>query len=114
MASEEAIEKRNRLVEELKREHGEVFEISACGYEFVVRVPTEAECDRFNDSAAKERAAKSSGTRALGQLVRDVIVHPTSAECDAIFARRPMLPTTLGNEVVKIAGLSDEVSVKKA
>lgn len=101
----------SETIEALKSKHGEVFEISACGYDFVVRVPTSVECERWQDKAAED---KKKGIRALGQLVRDVLVFPSLDEYDAILSKRPMLSTSLGGEVLKIAGATDDVEVKKA
>lgn len=98
-------------IEALKREHGEVYVISAAGCEIAVRMPTVHEFERFQDSIASD---KKKGTRALAQLVRDCLVFPSREEYDAIVARRPGLPVSFGSEVVKIAGLVDEVEAKKA
>ena len=58
-------------IEMLKREHGEVYVISAAGCEIAVRMPTVPEFERFQDSIA---ADKRKGTRALAQLVRERFV----------------------------------------
>ena len=95
----------------LRSQHGpDVTTMTAAGVTIAVRPPTMAEWERFQDSAADKR---SKPARALAQLVRDCLVSDRAAY-DAACERRPALPTTFGSEVVKLAGLVDEVEVGKA
>ena len=98
-------------IEALKREHGEVHVATVLGHDFVFRVPTMPECERFQDTVARD---KSKGVRAVAQLVLDALVYPDKATYAEVVKSRPMLPTTLGGEVLKIAGAVEEIEVKKA
>lgn len=94
----------------LQAEHGEVHILEASGVTIAVKNPSAPSFDRFMSTSA---AKKENAHKALGQLVRDCLVFPTEAEYDAALVRLPGLAVTFGSEVMKIAGLVDEVDRKK-
>jgi hypothetical protein len=97
-------------IEELRAQHGEVHILTADDqHTIVVRCPTAPEFERFEAHFADEKKA----ARALGQLVRDVVVWPSRDEYDEMLARRPGLRLAYAKDVLRIAGATVEVEAKK-
>jgi hypothetical protein len=97
---------------ELKREHGDVYVIELDGECVAVRRPKRAEVRRWQDGTAHEDKRKRFA--ATEQLVRDSLVWPTLPEFEAMVDNRPLLPMTIGGEVLKIAGMVESAEAKKA
>lgn len=97
-------------LQQLRAEHGEVYELEAGEHTIYVRMPTGPEFDRFQATAADQKMA----ARATAQLVRDVMLDPPKDEWAAIVAKRPGLPLAIGNAVLRLTGATLEVEAKKA
>jgi hypothetical protein len=98
-------------LEELKSEHGEVHVLSAGGNEVVVKRPTKAMIERWQDTTAADR---KRGPRATAVLVRECVVHPAHGAYDVMVEERPLLPMTFGEKVLEIAGAIQDCEAKKA
>lgn len=98
-----------KVIDQLKEEHDEVYILTADEHEVVVRPPTDKEFERFAASSANDAKLLS----AMNTLVLDVTLHPSREEMKALFKRRPGLGASLGKQVVKLAGANLEVEVKK-
>lgn len=98
------------VIQKLKAQHGdELHQLTAAGLIFIARPPTRADYLRFTEMAAdaKKRA------RAVEMLTRACIVYPEPDDFDALLERKPGLATSLGGELVELAGAVEEVEVKK-
>lgn len=96
-------------IQRLKDEHGEVYILTADDAEVVVRMPSIPEFDRFMASMGDEKKS----AKGLKQLVRDVLVHPSREDFDAIVSRRPGIFLSFAKEVAHISGATVEAEAKK-
>lgn len=100
-----------KKLEALKAEHGDDLHIlEAAGQTVVAKCPSRSEYQRFVAMSTDKKKAES----ALYNLASACIVYPPRDEWAAIADRRPGLPTTFASELLKIAGLVEEVEAKKA
>lgn len=98
-------------LEALKSEHGDDLHVlEAAGQAVVAKVPSRAEYQRFTAMSSDKKKAES----ALYNLAAACIVYPARDEWAAIAEKRPGLPTSFASELLKLAGLVDEVEAKKA
>jgi hypothetical protein len=100
---------RDKLIAELKSKHGDVYAIAAAGEEIFVRLPTVDEIDRF----AATGGDKKRGLAPMRQLVADCLVHPSRDAYDEMVRKRAALPITFGGELMKLAGMVEEIEAKK-
>lgn len=101
----------DQTLDALKAEHGdELHVLDAAGQTVVAKVPSRAEYQRFMATSSDKKKAE----QALYNLAAGCIVHPPRAEWAAIADKRPGLPSTFASELLKLAGLVDEVDAKKA
>lgn len=110
----------DQVVDQLKSEHGgNLHLVGDEPDQVVVKVPPAVEWDRFNAMIVDEdRKAK-----AIPMLTRNCVVWAPGAAStsrkdvlvayDAIMAAKPGLAQTYGNQLVKLAGLAREATVKK-
>lgn len=104
------------LFNRLKRQHGG--RLRALGLDglpetdVVVRPPTRLEYTNFKTQAAKSRNNDSAQIRLMEGLVRQCLVWPTKEEFDALLENYPALADSYSEEVMKLAGATDKVSVK--
>jgi hypothetical protein len=101
-------------IEKLRAEHGPgklhlLPDPSDEGEEIIVRPCTRPEWQRFQNGISD--AARAG--KALEQLIRDCLVHPSRADLDAMFDRRPGLADTWGKALAEISGASRRVEAKK-
>ncbi|HEX2863663.1 MAG TPA: hypothetical protein VHN99_03775 [Deinococcales bacterium] len=98
-----------KLVEQLKAEHGDTLKLlKAAGETVVVRPPRKVEYERFRDASFDEKKR----ARALEQLVREAVVHPSRDEFDALLQRKPALSEVFGARVIELAGAAVEAEVE--
>jgi len=99
-------------IAELKAQHGELYLLSSddetLPLEVVVKKPGRAQLDRYTHDLMGGKAS-----RAARQLLSDCLVHPSADELDRICAEAPGVPTVLAAELVKVARLDLEITVKK-
>jgi hypothetical protein len=100
---------RDKLIADLKKQHGDVYAIGAGGDEIIVRLPTIDEIDRF----AATGGDKKRGLAPMRQLVADCLVHPARDVYDEMVRKRAALPITFGGELMKLAGMAEETEAKK-
>jgi hypothetical protein len=96
----------------LKSAHGEVITLTSKqlpAEEFAFKRPTAIEFDVFLATVA-DRTTKVGAHR---QLARDLLVHPSPAEWDAMAERLPGLAHTFGNKLAERSGLDADVTVGK-
>ncbi len=97
-------------LQQLRAEHGDIYELEAGEHTVYVRMPTSPEFDRFQATAADQKMA----AKATAQLVRDCLIHPSKDEWAAIVAKKPGMPLAIGSAVLKLTGATLEVEAKKA
>lgn len=103
-------EKLAELVPGLKQKHGDdIHLVTAEEEQVIVRVPSQAEYQRFLDHAAE----KAKRTRAHETLTRSCVVYPEAAEFDRLLERRPGIATVVGDKLTELAGAVEHVEVKK-
>ena len=95
-------------IDELKAQHGTIFELTASGESFIAKPPARDVWKRFRAQVMDE------GKRivAMENLVRGCIVSPTGPELDSVFDRLPGLVETLGKKLVEEAGAGGEAEKK--
>lgn len=98
-----------RIIDEVKQKHGEVFLVAHAGREFLFRRATRGEWKRFRTAIFDERKRAD----ALEQLVRSVIVHPSAEDFDAMLEKFPALGETIGEQVTEVAGGGKADEAKK-
>lgn len=96
-------------IEAAKREHGEVFALTAADESVLAKIPSRAEYKRFR---AKFDDAKSKPD-ALEGLARDCLVYPDADARERMFARKPALPDVFGAKVLELSGMSGEAESVK-
>lgn len=72
--------------------------------------PTKPVWTAYQEGLAKETMSRSAS---FLSLALDCLVHPTLEEADKIFTEFPGMPTRIAGELSKMAGLSDELNIKK-
>ncbi len=97
-----------KVIEELKAQHGEIHQLSYAGVDVIVRAPSRAAWKRYR--ALMSDAARRADSFEV--LLRDCLLHPSLQELDGILDRRPGLAETFGAELVEIAGLGKEAEKK--
>lgn len=96
------------IINELKAKHENVYVLTAkSGESIAVRSPNDPEWGLFQDDREKR------GPRALKNLVRMCLLHPSQSELYEIFNRKPALANIFGARLVELAGLEEEAEVKK-
>jgi hypothetical protein len=98
-----------KIVQDLKAKHGDVYRLKALGHEFLVRGPSVAEWRRFK-ATISDKAKRPFATE---QLARDCVVHPPKEEVEALFTKYPALPESLADKIAEIGGATEEVEVEK-
>lgn len=97
-------------IEALKRAHGEVRVLRAAGEPVALaRVPSAAEYQRWKEHSDDE----ATKFYALAELAQTCVLEPAGAEFRALLDRRPALGDVLGKELLRIAGLAENVQSEK-
>jgi hypothetical protein len=98
-------------LEQLKKEHGEIYELSAevddKTVRCIVRKPSRAAFSRF------ARDMLTDPFRAMNNLFFDCLLEPTAQEMQRLFEAYPGLVTAFGGRLMSIAKLNLEVVEKK-
>ena len=105
------IEPSKEEIEALKSEHGEVqqVDIPELHMAFVLTTPSRAQYKRWEDKVSQ----KGKMGFANENLVIDICVWPSRDELNDRMTRKPGIVSTLAAEALKLAGLSEDASVKK-
>lgn len=98
------------VIDQAKQAHGEVYCLEGADVAVLVRSPKRAEYRKFKATVLGNQAAAAD---ALETLLREVVVFPDSAAFDALLEQKPGLSETFGQKVLEIAGVSEQVSLKK-
>lgn len=93
-----AIEKSK--LDELRAQHGEVFEVNVGGMDIVFRPASEPEYFKCLSDGAKD---PKLAPKAVYDLAHKCVVHPPLSEFGALVARRPGVALKVGNEVLRVA-----------
>lgn len=97
------------FLDELKKKHGVVHQLTAPGGEsVVVKMPTRDIWKRYTREIADEKRRPDAGER----LLRAVMVHPELTAFDAMLEMKPGLAEAFGVAVVELAGLTGNVEKK--
>jgi len=97
-----------KMIEKLKAEHGEVYLLEAAGVGVVVKAPTRASMKRFMALASRE----DRRYEALEALLRDSVVWPEAGELATILERKPGLVAPFGEQLVRLAGATEEAEFR--
>jgi hypothetical protein len=102
-------------INDLKSKFGKVFEVhferedEEGEVSVFVRKPKKAEYDRFNREAMDEDRRPS----AMANLTRDCVVYPDRVQFDALLEDLPGLTITVGDKLLRLAGLTKGAEAKK-
>lgn len=88
---------------------GEVFLLSACDQNVLVKIPDEPIFQRFRDDGAND-ARRSTATK---RMLEACVLWPDKSEYAAMIAKQPGLVESFGNKLGTLAGLSSDVETKK-
>lgn len=95
---------------ELEAEHGECARLEVAGKMYVFRALSLEDFEDYQERCRKPDARISVLNREIAQLA---LVHPTLDELRELFARKPVLPAKVSDELVRMAGADIEFTVKK-
>lgn len=97
-----------KLIEKLKAEHGEVYALEAAGASVVVRPPSRAAMKRFFNLSSRE----DRRYEALEALLQDCAVYPEPSELARLLEKKPGLVAPFGEQLVKLAGATEEADFR--
>lgn len=99
-------------IAELKQKHGKTLVAVEApnGETVVVRRPTKEEWADFTDSVVRDKTSKHA---CMERYALQCIVMPERAAAAQLLAEYPAFTASLSVEINKLAGASDELSVKK-
>lgn len=96
-------------IEQWKKEHGEIHEISDADGELkiIVRKPTRGDMSRFTKEVSK------NVFNATNNLVLGCLVYPKQEDLRKLIDEKPGLVLTLGGEIQQLAGASQDFLSRK-
>lgn len=97
------------VIERLRAEHGEIYQLEAAGEAVIARPPTRAEYRRFRAKVLDEKGREA----ALETLTRACVVWPDTSAFDALLERKPALAEVFGAKLLELAGAVEEAELKK-
>lgn len=109
MATEPTSDEKQKLIDRLKAEYGEVHELAFEGRTIFVKKPPRAEWKRFR-KLASDPARRDE---AMEQLLFGCCVHPDKAGLDKMLEDLPALDVQFGAELVRLAGGKGDAEAKK-
>lgn len=109
-----ATELSKEQIADLKAKHGNALisvETPDGAAVLVFKKPSKAVWAAYQENLTREKMSRSN---AFLTLVMDCVVLPANGlEASAVFAEFPGMPTAIAGELSKLAGLSDELDIKK-
>lgn len=76
----------------------------------VFKAPSKEIWAYYQDGLSREKVTR---TQCFLRLALDCVVRPSQQDAATIFTKYPGMPTALANDIGEMAGLSDELNIKK-
>ena len=109
-ASAKAERERRELIDRLKAEHGDVYEIEAGEARIMVKMPKPVHLERFTATVTQD---ESQTWRAQRRLILDCLVHPDKAGYLEIEGETPGIVASFAKAIADLCGMSRKATAEK-